>query len=57
MKPKTLAEFAALGGKASWKGISREERSKRMKKLANKRWKKGGQNKKVLPNSTIHTLP
>lgn len=42
----SLKEFAALGGKASWKGISKEERSKRMKKLVNKRWKKHRQNKK-----------
>lgn len=48
-KPMTLKEFAALGGKASWKGISKEERSKRMKNLANKRWKS---RKKV-----IHTGP
>lgn len=47
-KPLTLKQFASLGGKASWKGITKEERSKRMKKLANKRWKS---RKKVIHTS------
>jgi hypothetical protein len=35
----TLKQFAALGGKASWKGTTKEQRVKHMRKLANKRWK------------------
>lgn len=43
-----ITDFARLGGKASWNGVSKEERSKRMRKLASKRWKKA---RKVIPNS------
>lgn len=31
-------DFAAMGGRAAWKNVSKDERSRRMKKLANKRW-------------------
>jgi len=46
MNIKTIQEIARLGGRASWKGVSKEERSKRMRKLAQRRWKSI---KKVIP--------
>lgn len=40
MNIKTIAEVAALGGKASWEGVSAKERSRRMSILAKRPRKK-----------------
>jgi|CXWL01.1.fsa_nt_gi hypothetical protein len=40
MNIKTIAEVAALGGRASWKGVTKEERSRRMSALAKRPRKK-----------------
>lgn len=44
----TISEYNSLRGKQRWAGISKKERSKAMKALADKRWakkkKKAGDN-------------
>ena len=36
----TITEFAAMGGKARWKGTTKEERRKKMSELAHLSWEK-----------------
>lgn len=48
-KQMTASEMGKKGGKKTWANISKKERSKRMKKLAQIRWEK-------LDKSVIHSL-
>ncbi len=39
-KPKTISDLAQMGGKARWKGVSKDDRSEAMRKAVKARWSK-----------------